>query len=187
LSVEETFRIGAELAALTHGHPTGSLTAGVFAIMVLKLADGVLLLDAITAAEEILRQQAHSEDTLLALDHAQSLARSNVPALAAITQLGEGWVAEEALAISVYCALVARDFKDGVLLAINHDGDSDSTGSITGNLLGTLHGVQAIPQEWMARVELRRVITTLAEDLYSFPEWDFQKDVKRIWRKYPGW
>jgi hypothetical protein len=36
--------------------------------------------------------------------------------------------------------LIARNFKDGVILAVNHDGDSDSTGSITGNLLGTAIG-----------------------------------------------
>ena len=56
-----------------------------------------------------------------------------------------------ALAISIYCALVTRDFRHGVILAVNHDGDSDSTGSITGNLLGTLLGVEALPGEWAAR------------------------------------
>jgi ADP-ribosylglycohydrolase len=40
-----------------------------------------------------------------------------------------------AIAIAICCALVARDFA-GVILAVNHDGDSASTGSIAGNLLG---------------------------------------------------
>ncbi|MFN8027118.1 MAG: ADP-ribosylglycohydrolase family protein [Acidimicrobiia bacterium] len=53
-----------------------------------------------------------------------------------IEALGAGWVAEEALAIGVYCALVATDLRAGLLLAVNHSGDSDSTGSIAGNLLG---------------------------------------------------
>jgi len=114
------------------------------------------------------------------------LAGSDLPRDAAIAQLGEGWVAEEALAISVYCALRARNFKDGVILAVNHDGDSDSTGSITGNLLGTMHGSKAIPREWLAQLELRDVIAELAEDLYAFPDWDIEFE-GQIWRKYPGW
>lgn len=35
--VEETFRLATDIAALTHGHPTGSLTAGVFAVMIESL------------------------------------------------------------------------------------------------------------------------------------------------------
>jgi ADP-ribosylglycohydrolase len=80
---------------------------------------------------------------------AEKLASSGMPQEDAIASLGEGWVAEEALAISIYCALVARDFRHGVILAVNHDGDSDSTGAITGNLFGAMHGVKVIPAEWI--------------------------------------
>ena len=111
----------------------------------------------------------------------------------AIRQLGQGWVAEEALAISVYCALVADDFKHGVMLAVNHDGDSDSTGSITGNLLGVAHGVDVIPAELLDELELREVIEEVADDLCDFPGWeisDYDSEegglTDRIWRKYPG-
>jgi ADP-ribosylglycohydrolase len=105
---------------------------------------------------------------------------------------GEGWVAEEALAISLYCALVAKDFRHGVILAVNHDGDSDSTGSITGNLLGTILGVDALPREWLEPLELRDVITEIANDLYDCRDWDIgayggDPELRdRIWSKYPG-
>jgi ADP-ribosylglycohydrolase len=53
--------------------------------------------------------------------------------------MGGGWVGEEALAIALYCALSAQDdFARAVLLAMNHSGDSDSTGAITGNLVGLI-------------------------------------------------
>jgi hypothetical protein len=48
-----------------------------------------------------------------------------------------GWVADEALAIAVYCALVAERLRHGVRLAVNHSGDSDSTGAMTGSILAT--------------------------------------------------
>lgn len=62
------------------------------------------------------------------------VSRGAAPTAADVEALGGGWIAEEALAIGLYCALVGRDFAHGVLLAVNHGGDSDSTGAIAGNL-----------------------------------------------------
>jgi hypothetical protein len=39
-------------------------------------------------------------------------------------------------------------------LAVNHSGDSDSTGSITGNILGAVHGEAALPVTWLQHLEL---------------------------------
>jgi ADP-ribosylglycohydrolase len=190
-SPKYTFRLGTELAALTHGHLTGSLTAGVLAVLIQALTDGASLREALGAVKIILRAETGHEETLMAIEMAEKLASSDLPHEKAIAQLGQGWIAEEALAISVYCALVARNFKHGVILAVNHDGDSDSTGSIVGNLLGTIHGVDAIPKEWLEQLELRDVIIELAQDLYQFKDWKIGNDNsgelnQRIWQKYPG-
>ena len=88
-----------------------------------------------------------------------------------LRQLGQGWVAEEALAIAIYCALRGKSFEESVVLAVNITGDSDSTGSITGNLLGAIHGVEAIPQRWLESLELRKAITEMADDLLTWPQW----------------
>lgn len=189
---DETFRVGNDLAALTHGHPTGGLTAGVLAVLVQALVDGTSLTDGLAAAKAILSSHASHSETLRALQSAEDLAASDVPKADAVRRLGQGWVAEEALAISVYCALVARNFKHGIILSVNHDGDSDSTGSITGNLLGALHGQRSIPDDWLEPLELRDVIAELASDLYAFRDWDIgeycdnQELNDQIWRKYPG-
>lgn len=190
--VEYTFELGTELAALTHGHPSGSLPGGVLAVLIQELTDGRKLADALMTAKACLPRWRGHEETLRAIDHAEVLADASLEHAAAIAQLGQGWVAEEALAISIYCALVARDFKHGVTLAVNHDGDSDSTGAIVGNLLGAMHGISAIPSAWLEPLELRDVISSLAEDLYAFPGWDigeYSSDAElneQIWRKYPG-
>ncbi len=49
--------------------------------------------------------------------------------------------------------------------AVNHSGDSDSTGAITGNILGALWGREAIPSRWLEPLELRREIEDLAIEL----------------------
>lgn len=188
---QEAFRLATELAALTHGHPTGALTGGVLAVLVMALTDGASLLEALATAKACLRAEPDHEETLHAIELAEELATSGLPQEEAIARLGQGWIAEEALAISIYCALVARNFRHGVILAVNHDGDSDSTGSITGNLLGAMLGVKSIPDKWLEPLELRDVITELADDLYAFRDWDIGEYAEnelnqQIWQKYPG-
>jgi ADP-ribosylglycohydrolase len=90
---------------------------------------------------------------------------------------------EEALSISLYCALCADgNFKKGVLLAVNHSGDSDSTGAITGNILGCLLGNSAIPGNWTEQLELKDIIRELGIDLFI----QFRDD-QQWWNQYPGW
>jgi ADP-ribosyl-[dinitrogen reductase] hydrolase len=103
-----------------------------------------------------------------------------------VEQLGGGWVSEEALAIGLYSALVgiaARDFRAGALLAVNHSGDSDSTGAIAGNLMGAALGLHAIPREWLDELELRDVIETVARDVWAVAS----EGAELEWERYPGW
>lgn len=185
---EAAFDLACRSAALTHGHPTGYLSAGVFAVLVQGLVAGQSLSGTIGRARAMLVRKPAHEETLVALDAAVALAarRSSVmPGPDAVESLGGAWVAEEALAIAVYVALVSDGFEDGVVLAVNHGGDSDSTGAMAGNLLGAMHGVDAIPARWLGRLELRELIGQVADDLVDAPAWkpsmpDFA-DVRRRW------
>jgi ADP-ribosylglycohydrolase len=114
--------------------------------------------------ERLLGEEDHAE-TAAAIQHAVELAQGESGAPADVERLGQGWEGHEALAIALYCALRARSFADGVLLAVNHGGDSDSTGAIAGNILGLVHGVDAIPERWLDQLELREVIDKVALEL----------------------
>ena len=105
------------------------------------------------------------------------LSQSSVTDESAIRQLGEGWVAEESWAISLFCALRHIDsMKDAIIAAVNHDGDSDSTGSMTGNIMGAIYGYESLKQERLFcpagkefedTIELSNIILALADDLYA--------------------
>lgn len=56
-------------------------------------------------------------------------------------------------------------------MAVNHDGDSDSTGLIAGHLLGAMHGLAAIPARWLEPLELRGVMEDVADDLATAGDW----------------
>jgi ADP-ribosylglycohydrolase len=162
----DPFELGCRVCALTHGHPSGYLAGGVLAQVIATVAAGAALPEAVEQTRADLRGVLNVE-VGDALDLAQQAWRSGRAGADVVESLGEGWVAEEALSIGLYCALVAEDFAHGVRLAVNHGGDSDSTGSIAGNLLGAALGVAAIPMRWLERLELRDEITEIALDLES--------------------
>jgi ADP-ribosylglycohydrolase len=57
-------------------------------------------------------------------------------------------------------------FEDAMIAAVNHDGDSDSTGAITGNILGAAIGYDAIPDFYKKGLEMYDLILHMADDLY---------------------
>lgn len=188
--VGAAFELACETAAITHAHPSGILPAGVLAALILQLLHGNTLHGALKLAMAELQEHADHEETSQFLITAIELADSSLSPEQAIAFLGEGWVAEEALAIAVYCALIAENFRHGVMLAVNHDGDSDSTGAIAGNILGVMYGIKAVPTSWLEPLELREVITEIANDLLAVNKWDVDeiggKDNDWVWKKYPG-
>ncbi len=106
---------------------------------------------------------------------ALQLAHSDLPDDVAISSLGEGWVAEETWAIAVYCAVRhIGSIRGAITASVNHDGDSDSTGSVTGNIIGAVYGYETIKEQNLLcpeghgleeTLELSNIILALADDL----------------------
>ncbi len=161
------FALGCELAKLSHGHVTGYLPSGYLALMIHHLVEGTGLMPAIELCTERLIQEAGHEETLACITLACELAVSVESSPETIERIGAGWVAEEALAISLFCAIKAQNFEHGLRLAVNHSGDSDSTCAITGNILGALHGMEYIPSRWIEPLELRGLIETVGQQCAS--------------------
>ncbi|MBW8190651.1 ADP-ribosylglycohydrolase family protein [Neiella marina] len=191
-SLHECFKLASDAAQLTHGHPTGYLASGAFAAIIYQLVDGKQLVDACDLTLEILRTYDAHQETTNAIKQALKLANSQEPPHQAIAAIGEGWIAEEALAVAIYCVLVAPTFAELMTISVSHNGDSDSTGAIAGNLWGASYGQLACNNQWIDELELSSNIAELAEDLFYFPDWDIgelaenQEFSNAIWGKYPG-
>ncbi|AHI01801.1 hypothetical protein GCM10010174_87250 [Kutzneria viridogrisea] len=183
----EVFSLGAATAALTHSHPTGYISAGALAFLVHGLLTSSSLPAAIAALTRVLQRWAGHEEQLAALERAVRLAdEGRVSPERIAEELGGGWIGEEALAIAVYAMLVTDTLADALLVSVNHSGDSDSTGAICGNLAGALYGVRSIPADWLDRLELRQVITTLGED--ALTEFSAHPPTEDRWvQRYPSW
>ena len=169
--------LGAQLAELTHCHELGWMPAGVFAHIVSLLSrnEASSVRETATQALNTLPEafpNAHYLGQLQELlRYTLRLADSDIPDLEAIHALGEGWVAEEALAIGLLCSLRHEDdFAGAITSAVNHGGDSDSTGAIAGNIVGAHLGLAGIPQRYLEHLELRDTISKIADDLFTGPQ-----------------
>ena len=185
LAATDAFGFGVESAALTHGHPSGYWSAGFMALLIQQIVAGNSLEASVRRCQERLSRERDSQEVMQAVQRAEALAASKDPTKP-LKVLGEGWIAEEALAISIYCALVASTFEEAVILAVNHSGDSDSTGAITGNICGALYGVNSIPARWLDKLELRSEITLIADDLAALRENTLDWD-SLMGERYPPW
>lgn len=182
----QAFERACAAAALTHGHPSGYLSAGCLASIIACLLQGQDLSAALETTKEILRTWEQHTECLQAMEKAQAL-YSRAPATPEnILQLGEGWVGEETLSIALFCALhFQRDFRGGILAAANITGDSDSTAAVTGNILGALLGKEAIPPEWVEHLELAGLVEEMAGDLFTRFKGDSFNEDPEWAEKYP--
>ena len=200
LHAGDPFRTGCEVAALTHGHPAGYAAAGYLATLISRLLDDAPLwnaaieaLDELKAGSKALPSPDRKRAALCrkAVETALTLAtRDNASVESG--DLGHGDLADEALAIALYCSLTADSFEDGALRAANRSGESAAAVAITGNVLGAHLGAQAIPSHWIARLELASVIIQLAADLErhrSRENVDQETDevMPADWDRYPGY
>ncbi len=188
-SVARMDTAGAEIARVTHKHPLGFLPAAMLTHLLYKLVP-LTVQTACAEFEQIARETVGSLDeiyrgefdedkqylTRLTLQ-AIELATNNREDAENIRRLGEGWVAEETWAIALYCALRHKDsVRDALIAAVNHDGDSDSTGSVCGNIMGAIYGYRALKRQnlfcphgkaFEETLELSNITLALADDLYT--------------------
>ena len=187
---------GAQVTAITHGHPLGYMPSAVLVHIINRLIYSAkedqtltsIIVEARDTVSELFKGDPFLPKLCSIINRAVDLAENSEDNdLENIHKLGEGWVAEETLGISLYCALRYQDdFSAGIIASVNHKGDSDSTGAVTGNILGALVGYEAIEDKWKEKLELRDVILEIADDLCrGVPVSEEGKVSNAIWlRKY---
>lgn len=176
-NIKDVDMLAADAAEITHQHPLGWLSSALEAHVIYR----IMQKDCPTV-DDFKAYLSEGYDMLLSLypnegagitqlraltDKALGLVGSPASDVDNIEAIGEGWVAEETLAIAVYCAVKYFDnFEKAIIASVNHKGDSDSTGAVTGNILGAVVGYDAIPELFKTDLELHDVILHVADDLW---------------------
>jgi ADP-ribosyl-[dinitrogen reductase] hydrolase len=177
-------------SGLTHGHVTGKLAAAAWAEILSEAADAAL---EARVSRELVEQIASNKvdkyaarlgggETAEAIRRALAAPRDARPRT--VEMLGGGWTAEEALSIALYSVLATENFEDGLICAVTHGGDSDSTGAIAGNLLGLIYPSEVFEHRWANQVECRHLIERLSHDLVMASLWE-DAEIERQIEFYP--
>ena len=177
-NIKDVDMLAADAAEITHQHPLGWLSSALEAHVIYRIMQKDC-----PAVDDFKAYLSEGYDMLLSLypnegagitqlraltDKALGLVGSSASDVDNIEAIGEGWVAEETLAIAVYCAVKYFDnFEKAIIASVNHKGDSDSTGAVTGNILGAVVGYDAIPEFFKTDLELHDVILHVADDLWG--------------------
>ncbi|MEW2432519.1 ADP-ribosylglycohydrolase family protein [Micromonospora sp. NPDC047644] len=175
-------------AGLTHGHPTGLAASELTAYAVFALRAGATLpeVPALLTERALAQRQVYRERWLGDVwqrpgvgTPEEFIARGWDECLAVLGRLtdalaqpddggdpcratGEGWVAEEALATALLCAVRHADDPVAALTrGAATAGDSDSIAALAGAFVGAAVGMTAWPREWVNRIEYADQLATL--------------------------
>ncbi|UTT68210.1 ADP-ribosylglycohydrolase family protein [Arthrobacter sp. DNA4] len=178
ITPDAVYKLSADAAALTHGHPSARQSAGIFSLLIHRLVSGEGLRDAaagVTAHAGALVDVA--PELPERLEAALGLADKALVGPEELLQvLGGGRTAEEALAVALYAVMAAAPadgadtqpvdhFRRAMAVAVNHSGPSDTAGSLAGNILGALYGEDCLPAQWLESLEAPEVIRGMADQL----------------------
>ncbi|MEV6637659.1 ADP-ribosylglycohydrolase family protein [Actinoplanes sp. NPDC051470] len=175
-------------AAMTHGHPTALAASELTAFTIRVLRDGAAVPD----LPALLRERCHEQrevyreawlgplwqqpgvetpagfisrgwdECLHALDRLDLALSRPDDGDDACRVTGEGWIAEEALATALLCAIRHADDPVAALArGAATAGDSDSIACLAGAFLGAAQGMAAWPAAWATRIEYADQLTTL--------------------------
>ncbi|MBQ8805008.1 MAG: ADP-ribosylglycohydrolase family protein [Bacteroidaceae bacterium] len=188
MSIEEADLLAAETSEITHQHPLGFIPSAFTAHIIYRLAQD--------ASPDRQKCKEYVKEALDKMNHLFSMYGEHLKYFTELIEtavacsemqsndvetieqkIGGGWVAEETAAIAIYCTLKYFDnFEEAMIASVNHAGDSDSTGAVTGNILGAALGYEAIPQHFKDDLEMHELILHMADDLYRGKSATFQRE-----------
>lgn len=156
LSLSDTFKLGAMQAAITHTHTEGYYSAGFFAGLLHCLMNNNTIEESISKNIQELKSYPNHQNMLAYINkiipHLNNdiiLEHDNL-----VKTIGAGWVGEEALGVALYALCKGVTFEKLIDISINHEGDSDSTGSLAAQLFAAKNG---LPPEWNNKYNMLNV------------------------------
>lgn len=160
------YDLACDSSLLTHCHILGFTPSGALILILIRLFHGQKIKEAVMETIEELKRKPECSSLVPILEKAVDTAMKRIPPPQAFEFLGQGWVAEETLAIAIWAALMyPNDLKQAIISSVNHSGDSDSTGAVCGYIMGAALGEEAIPSSWLQNLELKDLICSQVEDM----------------------
>lgn len=188
ISIHQIGAIAQLQSAITHAHPTALAASEITAVTVVKLLNGINADELLDVLIDYTNQQfgVYHEEYLediwnrppfrtqeefinhgwleikSILQRVRKALELNDPFTDPCKLVGEGWIAEEAFATALYCFLLhPNDPVQVMRRAVLTSGDSDSIACLAGGFAGANCGVDALPQDWIDRIEYKTALENI--------------------------
>jgi ADP-ribosylglycohydrolase len=169
-----SFELGFKVAQITHGHPIAKLTAAAIAslfffnlqlgrrdnTLVYSMAmTRSLIMDDLGNIESLsVDIQSHHMELILKLLDNNYYRRAQ-----SVSAYGQGWCADEALAIALHSVLYADTFEEVLVMSACHSGDSDTTCSLAASLFVSAKEDGGIPDYLLENLALKNIVQGITE------------------------
>ena len=168
----ECLKVASQISVLTHGHIMSTMASALMAEIIhyefLGKSIEIAISDALKIFEKYFKDAPQFNDFIKLQYQALSQANNSKGDFENITDIGGGWIAEETLAIALYVSKKYQsDPQQGVEVAVNHSGDSDSTGALVGQILGTALGDKWIPSKFVENIDILKPLSLVIDQINS--------------------
>ena len=191
LSSWTPYQVASDIAALTHSHPEPCYAAGLYACILQKLLVGEPMADAVASGLSRLPDDDEAAELQAVVDHALDTADLGDPTperAAEVLAFGgpDPSHARAVLGVSLYLVGCIERLDDAIGVAVLVGGPASRVGATVGQLCGAMRGPDELPAGLADALKLRKVVETVADDLYrhfSGVPFDVTEDE---WDRYPG-
>ena len=161
LPIEKRFDLVKEVSSITHAHNRSIIACFYYLEFALQIIEGKDKFEIyenlkISVSDFINSNVIYSNE----LNHFERLLKGNIPELEEDAILSGGYVIQT-LEASIWCLLTSDNYEEAVLKAVNLGGDTDTTGAVTGGLVGLLYGFDSIPESWIIPLKKKDEIDQL--------------------------
>jgi len=165
--VDERYQLIKQVSSMTHGHARSVIACFYYLEFALGLINGeekfVVYNRLQKDVAEYLRSINMSRDETSLFDRLLIDRIDMIPE----NQIRSSGYVLHTLEASIWCLLNTDNYKDAVLKAVNLGQDTDTTGAVTGGLVGLLYGHDSIPQQWLSQLARKDDIEDLAVRMFK--------------------
>ncbi|KPH11826.1 ADP-ribosylglycohydrolase family protein [Chryseobacterium sp. ERMR1:04] len=164
-NIENLYRTVKEVSSVTHGHFRSVFACFIYVIFAIQLI------------KEKDKKEAYNHVQKIALEYAeiqgfnpkeielfQRILKNDISSFHENEIKSSGYVLHS-LEASLWCFLNSKSYSEAVLKAVNLGEDTDTTGAITGGIVGIYYGFNNIPEEWVSDLVRKEDIEILCEKL----------------------
>lgn len=160
--VEHNLKVMTEFTTLTHPHPRSVLANIIFLLLIMELADGKTVKNAM---KDVLVQLnyyiQHDERLEYEFKYYRRLFSDSFFELSLDDICSSGYVVDT-LEAAIWILFHSHSYKEAVLMAVNMGDDTDTVAEVTGQLAGLLYGFSQIPHSWLETLQNQPLLNNIA-------------------------